>query len=913
MDHNPSGTRTHAQKGHAAAGAWGRHAGALAAWTDKHLVNRRDAFGHYIAVERRRDPILTTFTDKAGLTPTVIERHYRGKSTGDVIGLHSSSLDGDGACLSRWIGLDIDRHGDAGDPEANLRFALAVFTLLVSLGFRPLLFDSNGRGGYHLLILFDRPIPTEQAFRFARWLVRGWKEQGLGGPPETFPKQEAIRPGGYGNWLRLPGRHHTRDHWTRVWDGSRWLEGIDAIRAILATEGTPATAIPAEALAAPKPERKPRRKRPAGQLGRDAELAREALEHLKGLADDYEQWIDIGMCLTQLGAEGLALWDEWSQVGEKYQEGDCERKWRTFRPDGGLTLGTLFFRAKERGYEGPGRNGRAAVHPGRNGNRLPPHNGDGNGDGRAAVGDTPPPAIDGGPPGDGDGLPQIVISTIEHAVIDQAVAALATAPDVFQRANALTTVLRDPSAAKRIIRFAGSPRIAPLPIARLRELLTKVARWVKPKAAPNGLFDLVPAHPADWAVSGVAARGQWPGIRLIEAVTESPVLRPDGTILDRAGYDETTGLLYEPNAEFPPIDPRPTLDDARRAADELLSIVVDFPFAGDAHRAAWLAGLLTPIARFAIDGPCPMFLIDANTPGTGKSMLTDVIAMIASGREMTRTTYPDNDEEMRKRITSIALVGDRLMLLDNIAKTFGGSALDSALTARTWRDRLLSRSEMTGELPLFTVWYGTGNNVTLRGDVVRRIVWCRLESPEERPDQRQDFTINGLLAHVRENRPRLVAAALTLLRAHAVAGRPRGDLLPFGSFEAWSGVVRSAVHWTTGLDPCRTGEELRASDPEAIARAGLVAGWADLPDGRSGLTAAAALKLVKEDGATDRYATLREALMYWGRKDELPSANSLGMRLNALKGRVIDGMMIQSDTINHTQHWRVEFIRRDDA
>src|SRR5262249_12781296 len=142
---------------------------------------------------------------------------------------------------------------------------------------------------------------------------------------------------------------------------------------------------------------------------------------------------------------------------------------------------------------------------------------------------------------------------------------------------------------------------------------------------------VVDAHPPVWAVAGVAARGEWPSIRPLEAVVESPILRPDGTILDVPGYDRLTRLLYEPNADFPAVPTDPTRDAARRAAADLLHPVCDFPFAGPEHRAAWLAGQVTPLARFAIDGPCPLFAFDANTPGSGKTKLADVIAIVATG------------------------------------------------------------------------------------------------------------------------------------------------------------------------------------------------------------------------------------------------------------------------------------------
>jgi putative DNA primase/helicase len=212
---------------------------------------------------------------------------------------------------------------------------------------------------------------------------------------------------------------------------------------------------------------------------------------------------------------------------------------------------------------------------------------------------------------------------------------------------------------------------------------------------------------------------------------------------------------------------------------------------------------------------------------------------------------------------------------------------------------------MTAELPMFTVWYATGNNLRLRGDVLRRVIPCRLEPGEERPEERRDFTIEGdLLAHVRRERPRLVAAALTLLKAHALAGRPRGDLAPLGSFEGWSDVVRAAVWWATDIDPCGPRAELRDDDPDSIARKALVHGWAELPDAAEGVTVAEALKHL-DDNPT-RFEQLYNTLLERSRNDFLPSRNSIGMYLRANKGRVVEGLVLESiNAGKNTKAWRV--------
>ena len=43
----------------------------------------------------------------------------------------------------------------------------------------------------------------------------------------------------------------------------------------------------------------------------------------------------------------------------------------------------------------------------------------------------------------------------------------------------------------------------------------------------------------------ILARMEWP-FRYLEAVTEAPTIRPDGTILDVPGWDAETGILFEP-------------------------------------------------------------------------------------------------------------------------------------------------------------------------------------------------------------------------------------------------------------------------------------------------------------------------------------------------------------------------------
>src|SRR5205823_1261456 len=121
--------------------------------------------------------------------------------------------------------------------------------------------------------------------------------------------------------------------------------------------------------------------------------------------------------------------------------------------------------------------------------------------------------------------------------------------------------------------------------------------------------------------------------------------------------------------------------DVQTAVETLLAAVADFPFEADAYKAAWLAGLLTPLAWFAFDGPAPLFLIDANVRAAGKGLLADVIALIVTGRRFPVMAYTADRDELRKRITTLAVEGERLVLMDNLAGAVGNDVLDAALTS----------------------------------------------------------------------------------------------------------------------------------------------------------------------------------------------------------------------------------------
>ncbi len=202
--------------------AWHEAAPQLAAWVSQHLVNTTRGCGGYAVYE---DDSIEGTTHKYAPDLARLTRHFRAASARDVIGLHATVRDVDGTCRSRWTGIDIDKHDDTkGDGAANLKLALAVHDRARAAGFTPLLSQSDGKGGYHVLILHAGPIEAMLARAFGLWLVRGWEMLGAVREPEAFPKQDEVGPDGWGNWLRVFGHHHKRAHY------SRFLGRVDLAR-----------------------------------------------------------------------------------------------------------------------------------------------------------------------------------------------------------------------------------------------------------------------------------------------------------------------------------------------------------------------------------------------------------------------------------------------------------------------------------------------------------------------------------------------------------------------------------------------------------------------------------------------------------------------------------------------------------
>ncbi len=510
--------------------------------------------------------------------------------------------------------------------------------------------------------------------------------------------------------------------------------------------------------------------------------------------------------------------------------------------------------------------------------------------------------------------PDLLITSDVHLVTEAMCRTLVDDPELYRRGGELAHVIRADETGPGVV--AGSPVARGAPLSWLIDRVSLLARCGVRKRKKTGDVVFVACPPPPARVKAVLERGEWPGMRDLKGILESPALRPDGTIVQNAGFDPQTGYLFEPNTDFLPVSDAPSHSDAVAAFARLREPFSEFPYVNASHLSAVLASVLTLLARPAIQGSVPCFLFDASAARSGKSIQVDVVHIIATGRAASRMTFPEQDDELEKVLAGYAIRGSSTVNFDNVARPFGGAALDKVITAIDKVDlRILGGNDLC-TYDWRAVIFGSGNNVACKGDMLARVLSPRLETSLDNPEL-LDPTIKDLRAWTREHRAELVHAALTILRAYVVAGRPDMGCPRWGGFEPWSRLIPHALVWVGAADPMGARRGLAGDDdPERVAAAALVEGWERMCRAHpEGLTTKGAIAILyppqsrHEEREPDGHDDLRESLeaLARARPGVAPSSRQIGEALRKLKSRVIGGRKLTAVSASgKTARWRVD-------
>jgi hypothetical protein len=401
-------------------------------------------------------------------------------------------------------------------------------------------------------------------------------------------------------------------------------------------------------------------------------------------------------------------------------------------------------------------------------------------------------------------------------LVNEAASALAKAGcGIYQHGNRLVRIVLD-----KIKTTAGEalvPRLSQIEAPYLMLKLAEAARWERWNAEAG---EWVPANvPRDVVASYLALDGDWRLPRLLGVVT-APTLRPGGTVLDVPGYDEATGLFFDPmGVSFPPIAAMPTKEQARAALATLKHPLRDYKFVSNVDRAVALSGVLTAVARGAMP-VAPLHGFSAPVMGSGKSKLVDYASVIATGELAAVTATGKREEELEKRLVASMLAGDRVIAIDNVEGALGGEFLCQCLTQPRLKPRVLGVSKNV-EVPNVASFFATGNQLELLGDMTRRTLRGDIDPGVERPELTSfDF---DPVEEAKNDRAKLVVAALTMIKARLICGPKESAKL--GSYERWTLLVRDTLIWLGEADPVQAMEKVRESDPRLGKLRSVAAAW----------------------------------------------------------------------------------------
>ncbi|ATO14669.1 hypothetical protein CO540_13220 [Micromonospora sp. WMMA2032] len=414
----------------------------------------------------------------------------------------------------------------------------------------------------------------------------------------------------------------------------------------------------------------------------------------------------------------------------------------------------------------------------------------------------------------------------------------------------------------------------------------------------------VEATPKGHVAAAALSSASWPKLAPLNGIVTTPVFRPgDGSLVQEAGYDRATGLIYAPKLPLAVVPDRPSreeLAEARRfVLDELLA---DFPWVGPS-RANYLGMLVAPLLRPYLGGvPVPLAAVDATSPATGKSLLPTIMSKVYSG--YTRPWVGD-DVELRKVITSILVdKGGAVVCLDNVGKgeTVDQPTLAALLTATVWSDRILGLSTSV-RVPNDRVWFVTGNSLSIGGDIASRTVLIRLDAKMPNPEMRpaSQFVLGDLEEWLGDpvNRAKVLHHLLVLVRGWIVAGAQRIET-PMRTFTPWASATAGFLAWLNEPGFLSNRGSLHEVDEEEAQYGAFYSRWHEL-FGDEQLTAKQL-----HDSTTPSIVEGKDwkGTFLVRRKDgQVPSAVGLGKMLASERGRYRGGFRLNGFYDTDTKVW----------
>ena len=366
----------------------------------------------------------------------------------------------------------------------------------------------------------------------------------------------------------------------------------------------------------------------------------------------------------------------------------------------------------------------------------------------------------------------------------------------------------------------------------------------------------------------------------------------------------STGMFGVFDAREFSIPENPTRAQAEAALALLKDLLTEFSFAGDTDLAAALAAMLTAAVRPSL-AHAPMIHARAHMVGSGKSYLCELITAFATPQRGTPTTFPGDDEECRKLLLAELLRAPAVIEFDNLTGDLvAHKSLCTALTSEHMSGRILGVSK-TATVSTRALFLSSGNNVGPVKDMTRRCITIHLDPGCEVPAARS-FKRPDLVRDVLRERGRYVSAALTIVRAWIVAGRPKAACKSLAGYGDWSDLCRQPLLWLGLADPTESVFEAMAEDPDRETLDRLLTAWQSV----FGKTPAMVRDAVRQASAfNDEHVELREVLHDIADERGEINRRRLGRWIKRHAGRIVDGRrFVRASGNRSAEAWQVESV-----
>jgi len=439
----------------------------------------------------------------------------------------------------------------------------------------------------------------------------------------------------------------------------------------------------------------------------------------------------------------------------------------------------------------------------------------------------------------------------------------------------------------RLIRSEHGMEISPLTVADMDAMLATVATWKKSRQAKageessSGFIEINAERHPKWLAPDMCST---PPVTLpvVSQVVYAPTFDKSATMLDVPGYHPSARRWYERTEPL-----NLTHMSVSEAKDVLYDWLADFPFDdgldngnGDTSRAHALGLFLLPFVRDMVRNT-PAHLIEAPTPGTGKSILAQILVSASMGRTPAIHSFPEKEEEVLKTLSAALLSGRPALIFDNVRGKLKSAAFEGALTTGQFAARILG---VTGEMdvPVRTVWVLTSNNAEMNADLQRRMARIRIARLDGEPFDRSKARHPDIIQWTLDNHEMLISAGLCLIQHWIDEGMPPG-VETLGSYEEWARVI-GGILASAGIPGFLKNRKqfMLDANPIELEWAEFVKEWFSV-HGREEVKAGDLLRIA------DRIEVLGEIS---NGKDERGRSMSFGHKLAQRKDNVIAGYRI---------------------